>query len=262
MADLWAQLGSPLRPCAEDQIGYSKFIDHWIQQYQRPRILILGVTPELYHLGWPAKCDLMAIDRAREMIEQVWPGGKDQVVEADWLEMPLPQRSRDLALCDGGMILVEHPKGHRKLKEQLRHLLDTDGRCIFRLFVPPRDREKVETVLNSLIAGRIPNLNVLKLRIGMALQDSAEEGVSVQEIRRTVLGLEPNLERLAEHLGWSLDHLRVIDTYRDSPARYYFASERQIADLFCAENEFSIVGRWNGSYPLAERCPIIAFRRH
>jgi hypothetical protein len=40
----------------------------------RPGGLPLGVTPELYHLGWPSNTDLLALDRACVMIEEVWPG--------------------------------------------------------------------------------------------------------------------------------------------------------------------------------------------
>ncbi|MDQ6622553.1 MAG: hypothetical protein M3Y86_03600, partial [Verrucomicrobiota bacterium] len=65
MAAVWAQLGSPLRPSAEDQRGYGSFIFPWLQNFAQPRVAILGVTPELYYLPWPAGCDLLAVDRSR-----------------------------------------------------------------------------------------------------------------------------------------------------------------------------------------------------
>ena len=260
-AHLWAQLGSPLRPSAEDQVGYWSFIDPWLKQFERPRILILGVTPELYHLAWPKSHDLIALDRSREMIDEVWPGPPERAHQGDWLEMPFSADSRELALCDGGPILIEYPQAHQRLIEQLHRIVVPGGRVVLRLFAPETGRESVETVLDDLVHDRIANLNILKLRLGMAIQSSAEEGVAVQEILRAVEGLEPDLETLSRRLGWSWDHMRVIEAYRDAPARYYFATEAEITRLFCAQDRFAFLGSWQGSYPLAERCPIVGYER-
>jgi SAM-dependent methyltransferase len=260
MAHFWAQLGSPLRPIAEDQAGYQSFIDPWIERFDCPRIVILGVTPELYHLAWPEKHDLVALDRSRAMIDEIWPGPPECAHEGDWLEMPLPPGSRDLALCDGGPILVKYPKDQQMLVEQLHRLLTPGGRVILRPFVPPPDRESVASVLDDLLQRRIDNLNLLKLRLAMAIQASPEEGVAVQEVLRTVESVG-DLKSLAHEIGWSWDHMRVIETYRGAPARYYFASEAEITRLFCEHERFRFLGRWQGTYPLAERCPIVAFER-
>jgi SAM-dependent methyltransferase len=175
--------------------------------------------------------------------------------------MPLPNESRELALCDGGMILLEYPRAHRALAEQLHRLLVPGGRAIFRLFVPPQKSETKETVLDDLAHGRIANLNILKLRLGMAMQPSVDQGVAIDDVLRAVESVEGDLPRLAQRLGWTWDHMRVIEAYRNSPARYHFVSEAQLTKLFCHDGRFAPLGRWQGSYPLAERCPIVAFER-
>ncbi len=141
---------------------------------------ILGVTPELYYLPWPAGCDLLAVDRSRAMIDGVWPGAAAQAVEGDWLRMPLAPASRDLVVCDGGLILLRFPGEHEMLIEKLHEIIPSGGRCVFRLFVPPAERESVEEIIAALRAGQIANLNILKLRLAMALQPSTAEGVAVR----------------------------------------------------------------------------------
>lgn len=261
IASVWAQLGSPLRPCAEDQIGYRSFIEPWIEQFARPRIIILGVTPEVYHLPWPAEHDLIALDRSRGMIEEVWPGPPECALEGDWLRMPLPNESRDLALCDGGLMLLDYPQNHRALVDQLHRVLVPGGRVILRLFAAAENRETVAEVLNDFVASRIDNLNILKLRLGAALQASPENGAPVREILRAVEMMDANLARLAQRVHWSLDHLRVIELYRESSAIYRFLSEAQITEMFCGDGRFAPLGRCQGTYPLAERCPIVAYER-
>ncbi|MGZ4966703.1 MAG: hypothetical protein ACXV97_05965 [Chthoniobacterales bacterium] len=261
LADLWENLGSPLRPGAEDQAGYQTFIDPWLKNFARPRILILGVTPEIFHLQWPQPHDLLALDRAREMIDEVWPGPPECAVQGDWLEMPLASNSREVALCDGGPLLLEYPQAHSGLVDELHRVLATGGRAIFRLFTPPAKHESVEEVLRDLLAGEIRNLNILKLRLGAALQPSTEAGVGAQDILRAVESVDSDLAQLAQRLGWSWDHMRVIEVYRGSPARYHFISETQFTHLFCHDGRFAPIGHWHGTYPLAERCPIVAYER-
>jgi SAM-dependent methyltransferase len=261
MAAAWEQTGSPLRPCAEDVAVYWDFARDWIDGRGAPRVLLLGVTPEIYRLPWPVRTDFLAVDRTPAMIATVWPGKPGEVLRAGWLDLPLPPASRDLALCDGGFHLLDHPAGQRKLVERLADVIAPGGRCIFRLFTPGKEHETPEAVLADLQAGRIANLNVLKLRLGMALQRSAADGVSVREMWEILRGLAPSWESLAARLGWSLDHLLAIELYRTSDARYFFTSIEQVAGLFCADDRFVCLGFRHSGYTLGERCPIIVFER-
>src|SRR4051794_34579164 len=96
LAGVWKQVASPLRPTAEDQQNYLRLAQPWIDRHGAPRVLLLGVTPEIYRLPWPAGTDFLAINRSAAMIEQVWPGSREQALEADWLDLPLAAGSRDL----------------------------------------------------------------------------------------------------------------------------------------------------------------------
>src|SRR5207248_8807639 len=86
IARQWERVGPPLRPCAEDVAIYQSEVDRWSRAHGAPRALILGVTPELYRLRWPAGTDLAAADHTRSMIDAVWPGPRSAVVCADWTD--------------------------------------------------------------------------------------------------------------------------------------------------------------------------------
>ena len=59
----WNLLGPPLRPSRDDVA----ILEGVVQSlHTAPRVLLLGVTPELATLAWPAGTELVAVDRVRE----------------------------------------------------------------------------------------------------------------------------------------------------------------------------------------------------
>ena len=261
MAQYWAQIGPPLRPAKEDVASYQRSADEWIEAHGPPRVLLLGVTPEIYTMPWPKGHDFIAVDQTRTMVDYVWPGRRNQIVEADWLDLPLPSASRDLAFCDGGLHLVEYPAAQLLLIDRLHDVIAPGGRCIFRFFAAPATGETEAEVLNDLFAGHIPNLNVLKLRLGMALQKSPEAGIEVREIWRVLREQTNARDELAARLSWPIEHLRPLEAYKNSKSRYHFISEDQAIELFCSNGKFASVTSHRSEYVLGERCPIVVFER-
>ena len=237
----------------------------WRQTHQSesPRGLILGVTPELYNdLPWPDLTKVRAIDRTPEMVNYIWPGPADAAAQSDWREMPWADSSFDLALCDGGIHLLPFPDGQAAMVQQLARVISPGGIFTARLFLPPKTAETPDAVLRALLDGNIPNLNCLKLRLGMALQKSAEEGVALNLVWQTLRSVSEDWSELASQLGWSLDHLSAIDTYRDSAARYHFSTANQIKSLFCeGSGAFEVLREDTGSYEMSTQCPTVIFRR-
>src|SRR3954454_13560901 len=99
-AQRWALLGPPLRPSLEDTAAAVKALARWGDV--PARAMVLGVTPELVTLPWPAGSIVYAVDRVRPMIDHVLPPGPDrQAIVADWCDLPLAARSIDVAVGDG-----------------------------------------------------------------------------------------------------------------------------------------------------------------
>lgn len=262
IAHRWHQVGAPLRPAAPDLASYTDLVGQWAAVHGAPRVLILGVTPELYRLPWPAGTELTAVDHTVAMIEAVWPGPRSAAVHAEWTDLPFAAASFDIVLCDGGWHLLSYPHDQRRLLDGLRRVIAPRGLCVLRLFVPPLQRETPTAVLDDLLGGAIPNLNILKLRLGMALQSSRECGVVLADVWRALHDAAPDFVELADRLGWPLPHLLAIDSYRDCPSRYHFLSVAEVCEQFVARpGGFSFVECRTPTYALGERCPVIAFRR-
>ncbi len=262
VARQWRHIGPPLRPAAEDVELCAKAVREWSDGRAAPRVLLLGVTPELFHMPWPEGTDFIAADHTPAMIESVWPGPKDAVLYTEWLDLALPRGSRDIVLCDGGLHLLPYRKEQQRLVDILRGIIAEGGLCVFRLFLPGERRESPDAVIDDLFAGKVPNLNVLKFRLWMALAGSASEGVSLATVWRAVHDAAGGIEALADRTGWPVEHTLAINTYRDSKARYYFATLDEVKELFCGgRGGFEVHRLLVPSYELGEQCPTIVLRR-
>ena len=258
----WKLHGPPLRPSPEDVRFNEEAVAAWRGQRASPRVLLLGVTPELYRLPWREGTDFLAVDRTMEAIEAVWPGPREAARCEEWLEMKLPAASRDIVLCDGGLNLLAYPEEQLQLASILREVLAEEGLCILRLFVRPAGRETRDAVLADLMGGRIPNMNVLKLRLWAALQESPSKGVELDTVWRTVQGAAGSLEELASRLGWPLDETLFINAYRGSTTRYWLGTVDEITQIFCqAVGGFELLSMHVPSYECGRQCPTVVLRR-
>lgn len=127
VAKQWGQVGQPLRPSPQDIAVVSEIVSSWANLHGTPRAMILGVTPELYNMSWPVGSEIIAVDHTQAMIDVVWPGPRDAAKCAEWTNMPLPDKSRDIAVCDGGVILLKYPEEHRQLVDELSRIIALNG---------------------------------------------------------------------------------------------------------------------------------------
>src|SRR5262249_48442560 len=144
-----------------------------------------GVTPELTAMPLPEGTDFMSVDRSWAMIDKFRPGlrqAKARAVCGDWRRLPLRGGSRDIIIGDGCFSMVKYPGDYRALARSLRHLLSQAGICAFRFFLRPTPAVSITDVVADLRAGRIGSFHVFKRRAGIALQESAEQGIAVRAI--------------------------------------------------------------------------------
>ncbi len=69
-------------------------------------IVVMGVTPEIVQLDWPAHVRLQAFDHSAEMIASVWrphPNLPSEVQQVRWQNMPLADHSVDCVVGDGSL---------------------------------------------------------------------------------------------------------------------------------------------------------------
>ncbi len=263
LASRWDKHGSPLRPSQLDAAHYQAAVDDLARRRAIDRAVILGVTPEIYRLTWPEDTTVLAIDRSRDMIERVWPGPRERALLGEWTEPLLEAGSVQIAICDGGFHLLDYPVGQTALVAQLARMLDRGGRAVFRLFLPPSDAMTPEAVIAALAAGQIPNMNVLKLRLGHALMRSPEDGVALDAVWTFLHDHIGDRDAFFADLGPTWKDADVIDLYRGSPARYHFASLDAVKRLFVQDGAglFEIVAVNFPDQLLGDQCPHLIVER-
>ena len=260
----WAEIGAPLRPVTEDVKLVADEALAWTKNNGRaPRVLILGVTPELCRLEWPKGTSVCAVDQSPDMIRAVWPGDPAQVTTSNWLDVGSVHapESFDIVVCDGGLHLLPYPDGQSQLSQVIAKLLTPKGLAIFRLFALPKVFESIAQVLAALANGKITDMNRLKLRMGMALQKDSTTGACLGDVWNCIAAVEPDLAALARRLGWRREHAEALVSYRDSSNRYYFSTPQAAIGCLESSGQLRFVRTHLPSYPNPEQFPTIVWER-
>jgi SAM-dependent methyltransferase len=246
----WAQLTPPLRPNKEIAEGLRQAIAGHAE-----RVLLLGVTPELADLG----AEVVGVDHSEMMIANIWPGDTERrrVVKADWLALPFPKGHFSAAIGDGSLNALSCPIAHRRLYEQLAHVIRPGGRFAVRLYKTPDRGEPLAVVRNSAVAGEIGSFHAFKWRLAMAIvAAAADPNIRVETIREVFNREFPDRAALASASGWPAADIDTIDVYKGSSEVYSFPTFDQlrtaIPDSFTDPRLVPV-----GSYELAERCPLV-----
>jgi hypothetical protein len=255
-AQQWSRIGSPLRPSDEDVA----LMAGWLGE--RPgHGLLLGVTAELTALS----DSLLAQDRDGAMIARLWrPRTPQQTArQADWLDAASDDTLFDFAAGDGSINAIAYADEYSRLFARLRERLHDKALLVLRVFCTPEQGETPEAVLAAARQGGIGSFHAFKWRLAMAIvAGQGDPNIRVHDIREQFQALVAEADRaeLAAAAGWLAADIDTIDVYRDSPTVYSFPTRSQLRAAlpsYCEE-----IGSGSGTYELAERCPVIAFRFH
>ncbi len=252
-ARAWSLVGPPLRPCAEDiEIVRGAIATRTTRAID---VLVLGVTPELVAMTLPHGSSLVAVDKQSSMIDALFePAAHRRAITGDWLAMPLPDASIDVAVGDGCLSVFAFPGTYRAFAAELARVVRPGGLLVLRLFTAPRVPESLDDVRAALPA--IKTFDALKWRTAMAIQ--RDNAVRVSAIRDAFDALVPDRAALAARTGWRRDVIDHIDIYRDSPASYSFPS---LDDVRTTLSPFTEAACHIPSYELGDRCPTIVLSR-
>lgn len=246
----WMLLDAPLRPTPETVGIFEREFD-----LAGAEVLLLGVTPELAVLGR----SMLAVDQSAAMISGVWAGdnASRRAVTANWLDLPVGSASADAVIGDGCLSAVASKMARNTLLGEIARVLKPSRRAAIRVFASPETTEDLPGIEAQGLAGGIGNFHALKWRIAMACTTGGcDYAINVRTIRDTFDGLFPDREALAARTGWSIASINTIDVYAGSDTSYSFATLAMLVDE--ARDWFGEVRVVpSGSYPLAERCPLL-----
>lgn len=270
VASYWQSLASsypalrwPLRPSGEDICVMQETVAAWAEQHSQGRFnaLLLGVTPEIANMQWPAAASLMAVDGSAAMVSAVWPGdiaGKRRVACGNWLALPLSKSSCGVVIGDGSMNCVLYPEGYRQMAAEAHRVLRHDGLLILRCYIQPAVQERPDDVLTDIFREPIPTFHHFKFRLLMAMQHSTQAGIGVDDVYRYWAAHNLDARLLSSRPGWEQSAIDTMELYRDSVTVHTFptlAEYRSVLNEFFDEISLS-------SLPcnLGERCPILVLR--
>lgn len=142
-AKMWSFYGPPASPSKEDLLYFEKFIHQTIKNKKKPKILILGATPEFRELllkfSLTQDAQITLIDLNPTMIKGMdalihFPNRKEKKNVGNWLKMPFSDKLFDVIIGD---VVLEHINRKDKdlMLENIYRILKPNGGFIVRLAI-------------------------------------------------------------------------------------------------------------------------------
>jgi len=265
--ELYKRMTSPVRPDASDVAVMRRFIDARMREWpgeESPRVLVLGVTPEIVGMDWPAGTQLTAVDNSAEMIAAVWPGdipGQRRVINGNWFDID-PGQPFDFVLADGVFNLLWYPDDYRQLLELVASLLAPRGLLLVRVFCQLDRPETMAQVRADYESGRLNNYSELCFRTQMANQRSFAEGIrnSVPALERWITEAGMNVAEVQRRTG-ATDRPSLPPDF-DGPIELHVCFPTEAEFLAARGGRFRLWRRGYGAHNLAARTPVFAMERH
>lgn len=254
-AKQWDNITEPLRPSVIDIQNLTNWIHHLYKKNHKPlTVLLLGVTPEIVRVPWPAGTRLLAVDKNMTMIESLFPRMtpyiKPYAIAANWLQLPLKPGSFDVIIGDGCYNSLAFSE-YAVLTKAIKSLLKNNGLLMSRFFLRPNFNESLDNLKQSIIKQEINNFSTFKLRLLMALHHDLNKGVCLNE---TWHCWDQEFKNLVCSLKcWTDGAMNVINNYKDKLIYYTFPTLGELKNHFkmhLAEQEVFIP-----DYQLGECCP-------
>jgi len=263
MCGAYSALGPPLVPSSVDLGSMESAVAGWAARHPGRRLhgLLLGVTPRIAQMQWPRGSWLMAADNSLPMVQGVWPGNiprRRAAVLADWRSLPLSDSSCDAVIGDGSLSCVGYPHGFRALAAEARRVLRRDGFLLLRCYVQPSEPERKEDVIEDLFRGAIPSFHWFKFRLLMAMQESTEKGVAVDEVYQYWASQKIDETTLIAQTGWDAPAIRMMELYRGRDTVHTFSTMAELRSAL--EEFFEDIAISAPPHAFGECCPMLVAR--
>ncbi|MFO1183161.1 MAG: methyltransferase domain-containing protein [Bauldia sp.] len=263
-AQRWQHLGPPLKPSDEDIAALAAAAAEAAHRLGRPpRVLMLGVTPEVARLAWPSGSEVTACDIAPGMVAGVWPdtaaGVAGKALVADWRALPLPSGSIDLAVGDGSYNSVDSLAAQAAVTRELHRVLAPGGRIALRVYARPDPVERPEAIFSDLAAGHIGSVSALRMRLYMATDPDGDGAVPVAKAWELWAAAGIGAEALTRATGWPAAAVDVLDAFRTSRVRFVFPTLAALRAQFAPH--FALEATLTKSYEVGAHCPTLILSR-
>lgn len=259
----WSKVGPPLKPSEDDLRLVIAALEPVFRMHpERCPIALLGVTPELVQLPWPAAVTLNAFDHSAQMIATVWaphPGVSSTVTQAQWQKLPVEEARFCAVVGDGALNTLPCVADYDEVLQELCRVMVPGALAVLRCFIRPDQRQTLEEVRQVVSAGRIGSFHAFKWCLAQSLADGPSASVAVAQIHAAFEAYFPDRTVLAEMTGWPKEQIDTIDAYKDAPTSYSFPTLDQMR-IQCAPY-FEVKSIDYPGYALAQRFPTLTLQR-
>jgi hypothetical protein len=138
-------------------------------------------------------------------------------------------------------------------------VLKPAGKVAIRVYLAPETPEHSNAVIDDLMNRRIGNSNVLRMRLFMALQRSAANGVNLSDVSAFWTSAQIDKTFLTTELGWSATAIGIFDVFKNLNLRYSFPTLVQLRTVF--SDYFIELDRYIPAYEIGSRCPTIVLQK-
>jgi SAM-dependent methyltransferase len=259
-ARAYERLGAPLRPSSEDVHFFESTAHEWsmARGNDSVRALLLGVTPDVARMGWPAGTSLLAVDNSFAMAQFVWPGnvlGQRDVICADWLSLPCRDDSHDLVIGDGSINCLSYPIGFANFIDNLSRTIRPGGLLMLRVYLQTEPPEDPTDVLAEALTGSAGSFHAFKLRLLMALQRGVRHGIPVVEAYHWWTQRNVARKSLPHRKGWEDRDIETIEFYRDSDTVYSFPTLAELRSQL--QGKFEEASIFSPAGEMGHRCRVL-----
>ena len=260
----WDDLRPPRRPAPQDIALFERLVAEGFTRAHpaRPRALLLGVTPEIATMHWPAGTQLLALDGSAAMIRHVWPRRAlpdAAAVRGSWSAMPIRDAACDIVVGDSSVAHQPYPDTFFAVVGEVGRVLKDGGILATRAFTRPEEREPVEAIFDDLRNGRIGTLDFCRWRLAAALHGDRATGTRMGDIWDVWEANVPDPRGLMRSLGWPEEAARAMENLRGGEAVLIFPTLSELRDGLV--QDFDEMECEFPDYEDGDRYPILMLRR-
>ncbi len=240
LASIWKDRRPPARPSPQDTALLQELVAGVLAGCAAPRALLLGVTPEIVTMAWPAGTRLFAVDGSAAMIREVWPAGRAgnaAAIRADWSALPFHDAVFDIVVGDASLGFQSYPDTFFGVVGEVRRALRDGGALVTRMYTRPETREPLETIFADLRAGRIGTVEFLWWRLFAALHHERARGADSTAVCDAWKAHVPEPAALAASIGWTPSDLQKMEGLGAAPFNFIFPTLREIREDLAAAFE-------------------------
>jgi len=233
------RVSTPISPLPEDIHFYEANAARDAGEAAGSSALLLGVTPAIATMRWPAGTRLVALDWAEGMLRNVLPHASVEstahALRGDWREMPLAEGSFDFVVGDGCYSTFPTFEGPAQLNREVARVLRRGGRFCLRCHRRPDAAIPIEQLFGRLLAGEFRDLDMFRWQLAMAVHGDSRDGVRLGDVWNVWRSHVPDPARIRDRLGWTDSALANMEGWKGSRSRYLFPTLDELRALVHAD---------------------------